>query len=118
MRTYALAVAAAVFAFPLTASSQSIEFGPGGIRFGEGRGRGPDCAELRIACLNKDRLGEQGESNCRRYRNLCRGGQCGASGRDYGASGEGEGGGRCRVITSERVDAYGDTVIRRRRICD
>ena len=118
MRSYAIALAAAVFAFPLSASSQSIEFGPGGIRFGDGRGRGPDCAELRNACLNKDRLGEQGEGNCRRYRNLCRGGQRGASSRGYGAYVEGESGERCRVITSERVDAYGDTVIRRRRVCD
>jgi hypothetical protein len=30
------------------------------------------CEELRVACLNKDRLGEQGEGNCRRYRQTCR----------------------------------------------
>src|SRR4029453_11956489 len=34
--------------------------------------RGVDCGELRYACLNKERLGEQGEGNCRRYRELCR----------------------------------------------
>jgi hypothetical protein len=34
--------------------------------------RGVDCQELRAACLNKERLGEQGEGNCRRYRQLCR----------------------------------------------
>src|SRR5258708_878508 len=28
--------------------------------------------EPRAACLNKDRLGEQGEGNCRRYRQTCR----------------------------------------------
>jgi hypothetical protein len=28
---------------------------------------------LRAACLNKDQLGEQGEGNCRRYRQTCRG---------------------------------------------
>ena len=42
----------------------------------EGRGRGGgrgQCDELRAACLNKDRLGEQGEGNCRRYREMCRG---------------------------------------------
>jgi hypothetical protein len=31
------------------------------------------CAELREACLHKDQLGEQGEGNCRRYRQTCRG---------------------------------------------
>jgi hypothetical protein len=28
---------------------------------------------LRQACLNKDRLGEQGEGNCRKYRQTCKG---------------------------------------------
>jgi hypothetical protein len=27
---------------------------------------------LRAACLNKERLGERGEGNCRRYRQTCR----------------------------------------------
>lgn len=35
-------------------------------------GSGGGCEELRLACLNKDRLGEQGEGNCRRYREMCR----------------------------------------------
>jgi hypothetical protein len=30
------------------------------------------CEELRQACLRKDQLGEQGEGNCRRYRQTCR----------------------------------------------
>jgi hypothetical protein len=34
-------------------------------------GRG-ECEELRAACLRKDQLGEQGEGNCRRYREICR----------------------------------------------
>lgn len=29
------------------------------------------CRELRLACENKDRLGERGEGNCRRYREEC-----------------------------------------------
>ena len=65
-------------------SSQGIgvEIGPGGVRVGEthrrwrseraAERRGPDCRALRAACLNKERLGEQGEGNCRRYRRLCR----------------------------------------------
>lgn len=114
MHRFVLAVAAAaLFALPLPASagplstdlsSQSIEVGPGGVRFGHERlesrrrdrvivhdryesrhrdrgerrvivrerlSRG-ECSELRRACLNKERLGEQGEGNCRRYRTLCR----------------------------------------------
>jgi hypothetical protein len=69
----AIAAAAALFAFPLSASSQSIEVGPGGVRIGEGRGRGGGgrCEELRLACEMKDRLGERGEGNCRRYRETC-----------------------------------------------
>src|SRR5262245_4806152 len=31
-----------------------------------------NCEELRYACINRERLGEQGEGNCRRYRQLCR----------------------------------------------
>jgi hypothetical protein len=77
--------AVALAAPPLTdLSSQSVgvEVGPGGVRVGPTHNRwrseratvrrGPDCRELRAACLNKERLGEQGEGNCRRYRRLCR----------------------------------------------
>jgi hypothetical protein len=81
MRSYALAIAAAaaLFASPLPALSQEVEFGPGGVRIEPGhhyqgrsvsRGR---CEELRKACLNKEELGEQGQGNCRRYRHYCRG---------------------------------------------
>lgn len=31
------------------------------------------CDSLRRACLYKDRLGEQGQGNCRTYREQCRG---------------------------------------------
>ena len=30
-----------------------------------------DCEELRLACEQKNRLGEQGQGNCRRYREEC-----------------------------------------------
>jgi len=70
---------------PTDISSQGVYVGPGGVgvdtgvrvrrdrEYGEERrsSRGL-CAELRQACLNKDRLGEQGEGNCRRYRRTCR----------------------------------------------
>jgi transposase len=38
-----------------------------GERYGGAR-----CRELRLACLHKEELGEQGMGNCRRYRELCR----------------------------------------------
>ena len=68
MRSHALAVAAAMtlFVFPLSVSSQTFEIGPfeigpGGVRFGEDRGRAgsPQCEELRRACEYKDQLGER-----------------------------------------------------------
>jgi hypothetical protein len=37
------------------------------------RRAGNQCEELRLACENKDRLGEQGEGNCRKYRQTCQG---------------------------------------------
>ena len=68
----ALAAVAALLVFPVSAFSQSIQIGPGGVRIDDGRGRGGgQCEELRLACENKDRLGEQGEGNCRRYRETC-----------------------------------------------
>lgn len=104
MRKSTLALAAvAAFLFTAPAFAQSIELGPGGVRFHDGRPRGggcaelrracemrqegsclryretclrpvrrESCAELRAACLNKERLGEVGEGNCRRYRQMCR----------------------------------------------
>ena len=86
MRTLAFVVAvAAFFVIPTSVSSQSIQVGPGGVRVDDGRddryrdrdrrgrqARGDVCDELRAACLNKDRLGEQGEGNCRRYRQTCK----------------------------------------------
>ncbi|PNG25563.1 hypothetical protein [Methylocella silvestris] len=77
MRAYALAVAFAVtLTFPVSAFSQGIEIGPGGVRIERSReGRSVDrasCAELRGACLNKQELGEEGQGNCRKYREYCR----------------------------------------------
>lgn len=74
MRKSALALAAAmtVFLVPASTLAQTFEIGPGGFRMREDRGyRGVDCEELRFACRNKDRLGEEGFGNCRRYRDLC-----------------------------------------------
>lgn len=75
MRAFATALAAGLLLLsPLAASAQTFEIGPGGVRMGEGRERvrgGGGCEELRLACENRDRLGERGEGNCRRYRQQC-----------------------------------------------
>jgi hypothetical protein len=73
---FAIAAAAALFAFTPPASSQEIELGPGGVRIephyhGRSVAR-PDCDELRKACLHKEELGEEGRGNCDRYRRFCR----------------------------------------------
>jgi hypothetical protein len=72
MRDYAFGAAAAtaLLVIPISAFSQSIEVGPGGVRVYDGRGSG-QCEQLRRACENKDALGERGEGNCRRYRETC-----------------------------------------------
>jgi hypothetical protein len=72
MREYAsgAAAATALFVIPISAFSQSFEIGPGGVRVYDGRGGG-QCEQLRLACENKDALGERGEGNCRRYRETC-----------------------------------------------
>jgi hypothetical protein len=74
MRMYALAiVAAAALCSPVPAFSQGIEIGPGGVHIDRGRDReSRECEELRRACLHKDELGEEGEGNCRRYREKCK----------------------------------------------
>jgi hypothetical protein len=63
----------ALLAIPVSAFSQSVEIGPGGVRVEDGRTRrgGGQCEQLRLACENKDRLGERGEGNCRTYRETC-----------------------------------------------
>ena len=74
MHLYAFlfAAMAALFIYSAPASAQpSIQIGPGGVQIDDGRRRGVDCGELRRACEMKDRLGERGEGNCRRYRQLC-----------------------------------------------
>src|SRR4051794_36576424 len=67
---FVAAAAVALFSVPVSGFSQSVQIGPGGVRIDDGRGGG-QCEELRLACENKDRLGERGEGNCRRYRETC-----------------------------------------------
>lgn len=76
MRIYALAIAAAaILAFPASAFSQAVEIGAGrvdaeGLQHGRSAAHA-DCRELRKACLTKEELYEQGQGNCRRYRQTC-----------------------------------------------
>jgi hypothetical protein len=77
MRTaiFAALCAAAFFAIPSSsASAQDIQLGPGGVRIypHHHHGYGADCRALRAACMRKGELGEQGQGNCRRYREICR----------------------------------------------
>ena len=76
MRMYALAIVAAAALFPpVPAFSQGIEIGPGGVHIDRGRdreGRQGECEKLRRACLHKEELGEEGEGNCRRFRETCK----------------------------------------------
>ena len=73
MRTYILAIAtAALFAIPTAAFSESghhryyNRYEGLYDRYESGR-----CRELRAACTHKEKLGEQGMGNCRRFRELC-----------------------------------------------
>jgi hypothetical protein len=83
MRTYALAIAVlALFALPTSAFDiqvPGILIGPGGVGMGDEDDDDPqagasrrECEELRRACLHKEELGEEGEDNCRRYRETCK----------------------------------------------
>jgi hypothetical protein len=63
MRTYAFAIAAAaLFAFPASAFSQGIEFGPGGVR--------TEPPYYHGYYQGRSASGE-GQGNCRRYRQIC-----------------------------------------------
>ena len=81
MRKYILATAVvtALFGSAGYAAAQNVEIGPGGVRVNPGNHRyyegrsayNSRCRELRQACLHKGELGEQGEGNCRHYRETC-----------------------------------------------
>jgi hypothetical protein len=54
---------------PLPALGQTFELGPGGFRVNPHGGG--ECRELRAACMHKEELGETGQGNCQRYREVC-----------------------------------------------
>jgi hypothetical protein len=62
-------VVIALLMAPLPAMAQAVEIGPGGVHVY--RHGGVDCRELRAACMHKEELGESGQGNCRRYREMC-----------------------------------------------
>jgi hypothetical protein len=72
MRTYMFAIIAAFSAIPTAAFSVSSHHRYynryEGLydRYESGR-----CQELRGVCTHKEKLGEQGMGNCRRFRELC-----------------------------------------------
>jgi hypothetical protein len=75
MRTLLIA---ALLGFAGPALAQDLDIGPGGVEISpyghhrrHDRDRG-DCRELRAACMHKEELGEEGQGNCQRYRELCR----------------------------------------------
>lgn len=72
MRAYALAIASvALISIPTSGFSQEAPrprvSPPEEYYYGSGR-----CEELRKACLHKEELGEEGEGDCRLYREECR----------------------------------------------
>jgi hypothetical protein len=76
VRKFAHGVAvAALLALPTSAFSQTFQIGPGGVQVNPDRpyaqAGGHECRELRLACIHRDELGEQGQGNCERYRRLC-----------------------------------------------
>lgn len=106
----AIAIAVACLISPDPASAQRGDYGI--------------CDELRAACRNKARLGERGEGNCRRMREVCERGDDGRRrGRDrdyrerrYG--GDYRYGGDCRTIVERGFNQFGARIAVRRRICD
>ena len=78
MRTYMLVIAVALFAVPTFAVPTPVFSESGHHRYYnryEGLYDRYDeserCRELRGVCTHKEKLGEQGMGNCRRFRELC-----------------------------------------------
>ncbi len=71
---FTFAAAAGLFALPAVVKAVDVEVRPPHtIVVPEGRSLSEgECKNLREACLKKEELGEEGEGNCQRYRELCR----------------------------------------------
>jgi hypothetical protein len=79
IKILAAAAFAAFLAFPGITAAQYYTYPSGGYRpYTPEQQRyhrphsGVNCSELRAACIHKEELGERGEGNCARYRELCR----------------------------------------------
>jgi len=75
MRMYAFAIATVVALFAPSVTSQAVEFASGGPDEAPFQGRSvaqPDvCVRLQEACFDEDELGDQGKSDCQRFRDVC-----------------------------------------------
>ena len=77
MRTCALAIAAAaLFALSVPGFSQAVEIAPGGpdappLSQGRSVAQPDACGQLQRACFDEDELGDQGKSDCQRFRDVC-----------------------------------------------
>jgi hypothetical protein len=71
MRISILAIAAALFAIPTAAFSESQHHYYNRYEGLYNRYESGRCRELRAACTHKEELAEQGMGNCRRFRELC-----------------------------------------------
>jgi hypothetical protein len=75
-KAFAIATVVALFAPSVPAFSQAVEIAPGGpdeaLLF-QGRSvTQPDaCGQLQEACFDEDELGDQGKSDCQRFRDAC-----------------------------------------------
>lgn len=90
MKYFGIAVTALAFAFGLNAAQAApavnqppVESAAGGL-VKQVQWESGYCRQLRYGCVYKNRLGEGGEGNCRRYRE-----QCGDHGGGYGGGYEG-----------------------------
>ena len=75
MRFYLFALAAAAastLAAPALSQPMPRDEPPSGVIVQDTHPGMARCDELRKACLHKDELGEQGEGNCKWYRENCR----------------------------------------------
>ena len=89
MKYFGIAVSALALAFGLNAAQAApaanqpqVESAAGGL-VKQVQWESGYCRQLRYSCVYKHRLGEQGEGNCRRYREQCGGYGGGYEGRGY-----------------------------------
>ena len=75
-KAFAIATVVALFAPSVPAFSQAVEIAPGGpdeALLSQGRSvtQLDACGQLQEACFDEDELGDQGKSDCQRFRDAC-----------------------------------------------